>query len=221
MRIDIGREKILIFVISLVVLAIGAFLLGRNASWFEKGENSYIASGILYNTTLAQNEAEKLSEFLKVSLKESYVPEELNLVSTVNKDNAEEFRGTWLAEDNKPLSVLYVFSKKERVPLYMRVWRIEEKPELNYQMAITLSEEIFNEEFLGKVGESGCRERTFKDNPPIMECTKMQRQENGEIVGITLRSPVLIEELGVEGTAVSACLVPKESSATYIAPICI
>lgn len=216
-----NKKKILVLVITVLgILGVVAIVLKSNIVLDEK-DSSYVVSGILYHTTLAQEKAKELSSFLEDSLKEGYLPEELNLVSATAEDGTKEFRGTWLASDNELLNVLYVLDNRERIPLYMRAWRMNDKLGLDDQVAIVLSEEIFNEDFLSRVGEIKCQERVLEGNPSITECTQIQKQEEGEIIGVTLYSPILIEELGSDGTVVSACLVPKENATSYIARTCI
>jgi len=215
-------KKTIFSLVVVILIAIGVWVIvSKDNTSLEKEDSSYIASGTLYRTTLAQEKAEELSSFLESSLEESYLPEELNLISTTAKDGTKEFRGTWLASDNKLLSVLYVLDNRERISLYMRVWRMHEKPGLDNSVANTLSEEIFNEDFIGKVGKVECTEKTLAGNPPITECAKVQKQSGGEILGIALYSPVSIEELGSDGAVVSGCLIPKENTATYTARTCI
>ncbi len=221
MKFNMNKKKLFIIALGLVALGIFVFLLKDDFSQFTKGSKNYVASGILYHTTLTRNEAGELSGFLKDSLREEYVPEELRLESVLDKDGTEEFKGTWRTEDNKLLTVLYVSDKKEHSPLYMRVWRMHEEPGLNSKISASLLGGIFNEEFLTSIGEVECRDRVLENNPPVTECARMQKQTNGEIIGITLHSPVAIEGFSITGTAVAACLVPKEKAGVYLAPICI
>ncbi len=228
MRLSLPKNKFLVWRLLAVLVLLAALAFFLRGSILEvlnfketSDQNGYVASGILYNTTLPKDEAEVLSKFLKSTLQYNYVPEELDLESVSREENREEFRASWLTPDSRLLTALYVSDTSKKGPHYLRVWSVDAELEIDAEKAKALAGQIFNQDFLGKMGEIKCRSVQAEDGSALTECGGVKRQAGGELFGITFHSPVSVEEADLRVTAVSACFVPSDRASSYPARTCI
>lgn len=216
-------KKKIVWIILILVILLGILVYRKGAREKIDGKvNEYILSDISVTTEVTSGEAQDVINFLKKSLKENYVPKELTILKAFpGKDKRPaEYRGSWNS-DGQYLSVLYVPQFNSQTPFYIRVWVLPQADEVDVEKATSMLKEIFKDDFISLVGNIACHKIKLQDGGGSpTECGSLKTQENGGLLGVTVRSPVTIEESDINGTAVSACFVPKESTSLYSSSLC-
>ena len=216
-------KKKVVWIIFILVILLSILVYRKGGREKIDGKvNEYILSDILVTTEVTSGEAQDVINFLKKSLKENYAPKELTIREAFpGKDKRPaEYRGSW-NRDGQYLSVLYVPQFNSQTPFYMRVWILPQEEGIDVEKATSMLKEIFKEDFISLVGDIACHKIKLQDGGAnLTECGSLKTQENGGLLGVTVRSPVPIEESDIKGTAVSACFVPKESTSLYSSSLC-
>ena len=216
------KKKILSLIFILVILLAILVYRTQGRGKIDDKVNEYLLSDILVTTEVTSGEAQAVINFLKITLKENYVPKELTVREAFagNDKRPPEYRGSW-NRDGRYLSVLYVPQFNSSTPLYLRVWILEQADAVDLEKATSMLKEIFKDDFLSLVGDIACRKNKLEEGGgSLTECGSLKTQENASLLGVTVRSPVPIEESEIKGTAVSACFIPKESTSLYSSSLC-
>ncbi len=194
----------------------------------------YKFANLTINIGTERNIAEIINSFFQNTLKPDLLPKEISfqLTEKAKEGRGDGHTGRW-NKDGKYLSVLYGASTDPKKPAYFRIWFMPPGEDTNKLQATTLLHEVFSDKFLNDLGEINCQKSmSTQEKAEVTECAKMKTLDNGNLIGVTVRAPITLDQAPpgitpttntskVKVTIVSACLIPKEGTQYYSHSACI
>lgn len=195
----------------------------------------YLVKNVTIKTNLAKKDAEKIAEFLTMSILPDLMPKELNvtLAEKGSDGKGPVYLGTW-NKNGRPFSIIYGLSPDEKSPMYLRVWYMPTGTTVDLKSAEALAEDTFADSFGKTIGTLTCN--SIKDpgsEKIITDCSAMKTASSEDLLGMTIKAPVPLtlpsasDKILPTGAAtptviiVSACLIPKDKTQVYPAQYCI
>lgn len=217
-----GRQDILLLGLLVVSLTAGLFIssvIKARSLEDQKQINEYTHFGIKVASSLSQESSEEVAGFIKVNFSENSLPTDLKLTkqAKVSNNPGDEYVGGW-SKDGKLFNVLYVLDPSTKQALYLRGWFIDIERKLTSDQANTLLKSSFSGSAISASGSVNCQEVSDPQGAATV-CAAMAVQPDNSKSGVLVKSPI---KLGSEsnGTVVSICNIPKESSLNYGAGFC-
>ncbi len=238
---SLPKLNILIGLLMVVAIGLGVLLYRDRTNTYTLPKNDrslkkYAIGSFVIRGKITKREAERITSFLTQTVKESLRPKELVLrpAPTPQGQNIPPpptYMGNWNI-DGKYLSFLYGLTADKKQPAYYRVWTMTPGSTVTTAQAREYLGSLIAETQLAKFGEVSCKETVDPGTQkPVTECAALKTEEDGTLMGITVRAPVVIDQpkektqlFPVPPQTViitSACLIPKEGTEFYQASSCI
>ncbi len=195
-------------------------------------QNGVVFDGLTVKTDLTKTELEPGITFLKKALRTDLQPTEISLQALGNPQQGSDTShvGSW-NKNGKFVSFLSGLSP-QKIPAYYRIWMMPQGDSVTLAQAQTYLKEMFSDEFVNQfTSPIVCRDLKSQDNSPLTECAIMRTTDSGDLIGMTVRAPVILEPppnatvpTGVpkpKVIIVSACMIPKDATSAYPAGSCI
>lgn len=216
-----------------------ALLLAAYIAWNKKssttttklpGMNEYTIDNIKVQTEIPEEFTRTAVEFLKRTTKESSIPSELTLPLQNKGDdqNGPAYIGNW-NKDGQFFSFLVGLTTNSKAINYMRIWVMPQSTPVTAKEANAHLSAIFLQSYLSQFGEISCS--APQNTEKLTECGKMKTDEAGNLLGVTVRSPITLvppqsmssqPEADVPTvTIISACFIPKDGTPVYSASLCL
>lgn len=241
-RIDSLLNVLIVFGV-VAVITIGGYLavtrlniklpiLARQTEQLQVPQNSVAFDNLTIKTDLNKNELEPGVAFLKKTLAADLQPTDITLQTLGNSQTGGDisYVGSW-NKNGKFVSFLSGLSPQKK-PAYYRVWMMPQGESVTLAQAQSYLKEMFTSDYLNQfTSPLACKDIKAPDNSTVTECAVMKTTDSGDLVGVTVRAPVILEPppnatipTGVPSpkvVIVSACLIPKDATAVYPAGSCI
>jgi hypothetical protein len=219
----------LIILCSVLIIALTSIIVWQS---FIKAPNTKTNSvnidGVELTTTLPVAVHRDVITFLKSSLKPELVPETLSftLQDPAPGQPGDIHFANW-NRDGMFFSFLVGLRKDNQGLNYQRIWTMPPAGPMDEQTAKTHLASVFDSSFLSHFADVTCG--TTQNTPSRTDCGSMKTKDSGDLVGITVRSPFLLEQhpeaTPVPGippvTIIAACFVPKAGTPVYTDSLCI
>jgi hypothetical protein len=135
-------------------------------------------------------------------------------------------------KNGKFISLLFGLTLDSKNINYIRIWIMPPGESVTQDQAESLLADVYSAEFLTSVGTPACGPAMDpQTNATITECAKLITTSEGNLEGITVRTPFQLQPLpGTQQTSspsgqsviiVSSCYVPKDGAPVYPGQSCI
>ncbi len=227
-----------IFVILVIVFLLTGYIAWpyiRNNLYLEPAgsEKTVTSDGVTVRTSLEPALTKEAISFIRVATKRDLLPADIVLRRTQkgNEKLGDVYMASW-NKDGKYLTLLVGLTLNNEAINYERIWHapIADNDD-NAQRAQKLLLEVFDEGFVQEKPFSSCEKTNPSSEKPLTECGAMKTDANGNLFGVTVRTPVTlmptteISQTPDPGqpdvTVVEACFVPKAGTSAYTASLCI
>jgi len=170
--------------------------------------------------------------FGKTTIKKSLYPDTLSftLQEKATADRGDVYITNW-NKDGTFFSFLVGLTKNNKAINYQRVWTMPRAEPVDAEIAQKYFQSVFDEAYLTQLGTISCKSTPTEKGVKVTECGIMKTDSAGNLMGVTVRTPVLLAPptnetppAGVippEITTISACFVPKEGTPAYLSSLCI
>lgn len=161
------------------------------------------------------------SEFLKTAVKNQFIPDTTQFILQEKQPGqpGDTYIANW-NRDGQFFSFLVGLRADNKDINYQRIWIMPQAEPIDDLKATKYLQSIFTGEFLEQFDTISC-----KTTEALTECGDMKTDEEENLHGITVRSPVALPPPpGVppmEFTIVSACFVPRAGTSAYTSSLCV
>ncbi|MBI5613358.1 hypothetical protein HY947_00365 [Candidatus Gottesmanbacteria bacterium] len=178
-------------------------------------------------STLDRTLLSPVAEYLSSSLVPAYIPTEFTLTETPNT-KIPTFVGSWEKNTKKFSLMVWLTMDKTNIS-YIRVWTLDPLETLNQESAVKLVKLIAKESYLNNIPKPECSIAPSKDDANTLrtQCATLKIRDNLDMLGVTVRSPVIYKPSNNDAKAddakiaTSLCLVPKEGITMYPGKSCL
>lgn len=236
-RMDEMTSNRLLITITIVAAALGGYILwptlsARFAPSGKANLHTYTYGPLTVKTPLSSELTKEAIDFLKVTTKETLLPKELGLFLSEKAEGnrGDIYIGNW-NQSGIYFSFLVGLTSNNKAINYQRIWVMPQPEDLTPQKAATLLSQTFRDSFLSERANLTCSVDKTAKPEPVTSCASMKSDPQGNLLGVTVRSPVTLPPpAGVTPppglvvppvTVVSSCFVPKAGTPAYTASLCI
>lgn len=195
-----------------IVYAVFAGLVVLLAGYKLSGSFSFGTKHLIVESDLGTENKKMVEEFVKLSLKDDFVPkviklEEMPANATSEANLVTEHYASWEAGE-EIFSLLYVIKKGEKKPDFIRLWALSIDDGVSKERSLELFKSYFKESYIQMFESIECTEvESMVPSEKAVECGQMKMAKPADLLGATVKGSVPISE-GFFGQSVSVCLIP-------------
>ncbi len=170
------------------------------------------AGNITIESNLEKENKKVVEKFIKLSLKDEFIPKAVNLVQMPANATSEanlitEHFATWEVGE-EVFSLLYVEKRGESKPDFIRLWTLNFEETTTKERSVELFKAYFKESYVQLFEKIECTEiEGIMTLEKVVECGQMKIAKPADLLGVAVKGPVPISE-GFFGQSVSVCLIP-------------
>lgn len=231
-RSDVKMLNRLILAGSLIALILGVVIAWPDISARLGQAVKQQQGSIRIQSDLPRGIVSEASAFIKLAVKASLLPEELQLMmqEKATTEKGSVYFATW-NRDGQFFSFLVGLTRDDQAINYQRIWTMPQTAPLTEEAATEALSTVYASDFLSRFSPVTCAAVPQKQGQALTECGGIKTAPSGDLVGVTVRSPVKLDPPpGASPSAggdiptvtiVSACFVPKEGASVYPTSLCI